>query len=387
MASPDFARLLRQSMGLDAASIGLAAIDRAVGARQSICGLKDPRAYWERVHASGAELQELIEAVVVPETWFFRDREAFAMLARMVRDEWLPTHAEGVLRLLTLPSSTGEEPYSIAMALLDAGVPANRFRLHAVDISARALALAERAVYGNNSFRGNELEFRGRHFEATPAGYRLSPIVRQQVNFERSNLLAADLLPGVEIYDVIFCRNLLIYFDRRTQERAIKVLERLLASNGVLFVAPSETGLLLSHDFVSARVPLAFAFRKPGVVAHEQKLNEAPLARRPFASEPAAYPAAAVTVARDAAPVREAVPVIGPNVALDEATRLANQGISSKRPSAARSLCDSAHRQRLSTCWALCSTPPATWRRRRRVTGKRSIWTRISRKFSSTLPS
>ena len=331
MAPPDFASLLKQSMGLDVASVGSSAIDRAVEERQSICGLKDPSAYWGLARASEAELQELIEAVVVPETWFFRDPEAFALLGRLVREEWLLARAEGVLRVLSLPSSTGEEPYSIAMALVDAGVPASRFRVHALDISARALAQAGRAVYGKNSFRGNDLSFRTRHFEATLSGCRLNDSIRQQVDFERGNLFAADLLPGVEIYDVIFCRNLLIYFDRSTQDRAIAVLARALTSKGVLFVAPSETGLLLSHDFISAKVPLAFAFRKPGVVTHEPTQNAAvPSAPRPFAGQ-SMTPRAAVRHgkgARDVVPVapRAPRPQTEPPSDLDVARRFADEG-------------------------------------------------------------
>ena len=102
--------LLRTSMGLNAASIGPAAIARAVHERQAICRLADTHAYLTRVLASPAELQSLIEAVVVPETWFFRDGQAFVAMARMAREEWLTTHAAGVMTLLSLPCSTGEEP-------------------------------------------------------------------------------------------------------------------------------------------------------------------------------------------------------------------------------------------------------------------------------------
>jgi chemotaxis protein methyltransferase WspC len=266
MVDGEFESLLKQAMGLDAASIGSPAVERAVRARASACGLKDANTYLERVRASATELQALIEEVVVPETWFFRDREAFAALARIAREEWLPAHSEGALRVLSLPCSTGEEPYSTAMALLDAGIAANRCRIDAVDISAPVLAHARRAVYGKNSFRGAELAFRDRYFEATAHGYHLRDAVRQQVRFQHGNMFAADFLPGEELYDVIFCRNLLIYFDGATQDRAVQLLKRLLAAKGVLFVAPSETGLLLNHGFVSAKVPMAFAFRKIGAV-------------------------------------------------------------------------------------------------------------------------
>jgi len=151
------------------------------------------------------------------------------------------------------------------------------------------------------------------------------------VDFERGNLFAADLLPGAEIYDVIFCRNLLIYFDRSTQDRAIAVLERALTSKGVLFVAPSETGLLLSHDFISTKVPLAFAFRKPGTLTHEPKRTAAtPPARRPFAGQPmTARPAAThIKGAPHIVPVaaRDPRPQTEPQSDLDVARRFADEG-------------------------------------------------------------
>src|SRR6185503_1136786 len=211
---------------------------------------------------SPVELQALIEAVVVPETWFFRDREAFSTLARLVREESLTAPADGVRRILSLPSSTGEEPYSIAMALFDAGVSADRFAIDAIDISAHALAVARRATYGKNSFRGRELGFRARYFAATASGHRLADRVRAQVHFRQGNLLSPDAAPTR--YEAIFCRNLLIYFDRATQDRAILALERLLAEGGVVFVAPSETGVLLNAGFVPVKAPFAFAFRKAG---------------------------------------------------------------------------------------------------------------------------
>ena len=257
----DFEDLLKRAIGLSAASIGSPMIARAVRARLSVCRLDDPLAYLARVRASETELQELIEAVIVPETWFFRDRESFAALARLGY-EHSQRSREGVLSVLSLPCSTGEEPYSMAMALLDAGVGADRFHVDAVDVSARALAHAGPAVYGKNSFRGDDLTFRDRHFETTAQGHRLSDHVRRQVRFQPGNLFAADVLPGLAVYDVIFCRNVLIYFDRPTQDRAIAVLNRLLRADGTLFVAPAETALPTSHGLVSTSEPLAFAFRK-----------------------------------------------------------------------------------------------------------------------------
>ena len=140
MVHADLESLLRKAIGLDTNTIGSSAIDRAVRERAAACKLADARAYSELVNRSGPELQELIEAVVVPETWFFRDREAFAALVGMTQQDWLAAHPEGVFRVLSLPCSTGEEPYSAAMALLDAGFPRDRFQIDAVDVSMRAIA-------------------------------------------------------------------------------------------------------------------------------------------------------------------------------------------------------------------------------------------------------
>jgi chemotaxis protein methyltransferase WspC len=326
--------LLQTSMGLSVASIGSATIARAVHERLAVCKMVDLDTYVQRVRASTTELQALIEAVVVPETWFFRDRHAFTALARVAREEWLPRHADGVLSLLSLPCSTGEEPHSIAMALLDASVPADRFRVDGVDISARNIAQGTRALYGKNSFRGQDLAFRDRYFDATAEGFRVRETVRQQVTLQQGNLLAADFLPGVAVYDVIFCRNVLIYFDRPTQDRALGVLNRLLRANGVLFVAPAETGLPGSHGLVSTNEPMAFAFRRADAQPRPPTRKaaarvtppapRAPVARAGPAAGPKRQPSATV-----AKPSPVAVPTADAAVRttdLSEATRLADRG-------------------------------------------------------------
>lgn len=343
MDTARFEQLLKQTMGLDAASIGSASVERAVQERMSACGLADARSYWDRLSGSGTELQELIEAVVVPETWFFRDPASFVALARLLRDERSPRQAQGVLRLLSVPCSTGEEPYSMAMALLDAGFPASALRIDAVDISHRALARAQGAVYGRNSFRGGDLAFRDRHFVATAGGHSPADAVQRLVKFRHGNLLDG-LVAEAELYDVIFCRNVLIYFDRVTQDRAIAVLGRLLTPCGWLFVGPSETALLSDHGFVSAKLPLAFAFRKGPAPGGGTTLRATPAPSRPIRA-----PAPAAAAPRPARP-RVAPPAATPRTAaraeaatgIDRARRLADQGHLAE----AAALCEAHLRER-----------------------------------------
>lgn len=342
MMRAQFESLLKRAIGLDAASIGAASIKRSIQARAAACKVNDLQSYWGIVNASPSELQELVEAVIVPETWFFRDREAFEALTHIAQGAWLRAHPQETLRLLSLPCSSGEEPCSMAMALLDAGFPPNRYRIDAIDVSVQNLARARHGVYGKNSFRGSDLSFRDRHFKESPHGYRLSDIVREHVHYQRSNLFDADFLPGTAIYDVIFCRNLLIYFDRPTQDRAVAILQRLLAPDGILFVGPSETALPLDHDFISVRVPLAFAFRRSGAAMHEQASSPAQSARKiPSRSTKARTPATLKSArARPAEGVaaprnsESAQSTASADAALDRAVKLADEG---KLTEAARS--------------------------------------------------
>lgn len=261
MLVDDFSALLKRRMGLDSGSIGKAAVERAVRHRMGVAGVADERDYLRQAQSSADEMQQLIEAVIVPETWFFRYPESQAAMAALARERLFAAGAGNRrLRVLSLPCSSGEEPYSIVMALLDAGVPAERFQVDAVDISVRMVDFARRAVYGRNSFRGGGLAYRDRYFSETADGHQLAARVAGRVRFRQGNLFAPDLLEGAAPYDFVFCRNLLIYFDAATQARAVQVLLRFAREDGALFVGPAETGLLTSRGLPPVSIARSFAF-------------------------------------------------------------------------------------------------------------------------------
>jgi chemotaxis protein methyltransferase WspC len=353
MIHREIANLLKRTMGLDTAAIGSSTIERAVRYRRSVCNLTDEESYLNHILISEFELAELIEAVVVPETWFFRHPDALVEVARIACEDWLPSHPSGVLRLLSLPCSTGEEPYSIVMALLDAGVPACRFRIQAVDISGQALSLARRAEYGKNSFRGSDLGFRDRHFTLAHDRWQLSDDVRSQVHFQRGNMFSADLLSGGKMFDVIFCRNLLIYFDRAGQEQAVSTLRRLLTPKGALFVGPSESSLLLGLDFVSAKVPRAFAFHQATKGSSIIGSERAGAIRQGSNSRPQTQPRVrkpGIAVQKELGQVRlPAEPGGKPETGIGDAISLANQG----RLAEAEKLCEEQLRKHGASAQAL----------------------------------
>ena len=255
---------LQSFAGLESASIGADAVARAAQERIAATGCASVEAYLARLENSAEERTALIDRVVVPETWFFRDRPALDALAKQVVGEWGRAHPRTVFRVLSVPCSTGEEPYSLAMAFALAGWPLELLRIDAVDISRQNLERAARGIYGRNSFRGDDLKFRTAFLEAAGNDtWRVSDRLRAPITFEFGNLLADDFAAARRRYDAIFCRNLLIYFDRATQARAVGTLDRLLAPEGWFAVGPAEPTLLFAHGYELVKVRSAFLLRRP----------------------------------------------------------------------------------------------------------------------------
>ncbi|NDY42406.1 protein-glutamate O-methyltransferase CheR, partial [Dissulfurirhabdus thermomarina] len=275
--------LLNRAIGLHVDSIGHQALVRAVRRRMDVVGLDDPREYTRILYRSPGELDALVEEVVVPETWFFRDGAPFRALAEYAVRKWRPAHPAGRLRCLSVPCSSGEEPYSMVMALLDAGLPDEAVHVDAVDVSSRALEKARRGEYTAHSFRGRDLGFRARYFRPDGRRYVIDGRVRACVRFHRANLLDPDFYQQFGVYDVVFCRNLLIYLDEAAQEQAMATLRRLVSDQGLLFVGHAETARFPEAGFRPAPYPRAFAFQIGTAPRPPAARPKRPPLRRPVA--------------------------------------------------------------------------------------------------------
>jgi chemotaxis protein methyltransferase WspC len=262
---------LRQAIGLDPSSLGPNLIESLVSQRMNRLGLRDVGEYKRLLERSAHEWSELVESVVVTETWFFRDHEPFRAFAQLARQRWLPSHHRGLLRVLSVPCSSGEEPYSVVMALLDAGFPAERLYVEGVDVSERALEKAWRAVYGSNSFRGVEPAVLERFFRSSEEGYALDPCVRKKVYFHRGNLVGESFAAAAGEYDFVFCRNLLIYLDAAARRTALRRLHQLVAPGGMLFVGAAEVPLAAEQGFMPAGMAMAFACNKTARISVNPK--------------------------------------------------------------------------------------------------------------------
>ena len=268
-------RLLHESIGLHADTIGESSIDRAISHRMSASKCETASQYLSLVRKDKDELDELIEEVVVPETWFFRNTVPFDVLREYALNIYRNINGQNQqmgpvsdpdiikkIKVLSIPSSTGEEPYSLAMTLLEAGLKKEQFSIDAIDVSKRALRKARRAIYGKHSFREKGLNLRKRYFEKVQSGYRLIDGVQECVRFEHGNILLDSMGSPASCYDVIFCRNLLIYFDRETQRKILHKLSSLLRADGLLFVGHAESGQIDPLLFKRVNISKAFAFQK-----------------------------------------------------------------------------------------------------------------------------
>jgi chemotaxis protein methyltransferase WspC len=267
--------LLNREIGLAANSIGVKAIELAVRARMGMCRASTVDAYLGYLNEQ-QERRALVEEIVVSETWFFRDDEVFRALASFaVARQKAP--AQATLRVLCMPCATGEEAYSAAIALLEAGLAASQFSVHGFDVSDRALEVARVGVYGKNSFRSTRRSECGPYFEAGRAGIAVGEAARSSVVFERGNVLD-PLVAQAGKFDVVFCRNLLIYLDRDARGRALANIQAWLAKGGVLFGGHAEAIDTMDSRFVRVDGACHFAYRRRSEL--ERVTAETPRAAR-----------------------------------------------------------------------------------------------------------
>ena len=253
---------LRQRIGLDPESLGPTALARAVAHRMKTLGLTTPTDYVARLENDAEEFQQLLGEVTVPETWFFRGGDLFAYLAQQIVETIHQRRGERRFRILTVPCSTGEEPYSLALALAEHSVPPTGWQIEAVDLSERQLARARHGCYREISFRQTPSEIRQRYFRAAAGGWELDPTIRAQVQFQQGNLLDPQFLSGEPPFDLIFCRNLLIYLHPAARREALNRIEQLLAPEGWLCTGHAEPLEFVDPRFRRIGPPGTFLYRR-----------------------------------------------------------------------------------------------------------------------------
>lgn len=287
MALEGIAELLRSSIGLSSASVGRRTLEQAVQHRMKELSVADARSYLWKLQSEPRELQCFIDEVVVPESWFFREVTPFECLRLFVRARLAEDPGRKKLRLLSVPCSRGEEPYSMAMTLLDMGLTPQQFEIVGCDVSSGSLDVAKRGLYRSLAFRerteiAERLE--QKHFQVEGGERRLDASVRGLVQFRRENLSSVDFLRGEAPFDVVFCRNLLIYLTDEARRVALSHLGRLLAPGGLLYFGHSECRHGRQMELVSWHGQFPASFSRPSNTSKRPMSPWEVDARRPSGS-------------------------------------------------------------------------------------------------------
>jgi chemotaxis protein methyltransferase CheR len=278
----DLGALLKERVGLHVRPDGHSALKIALAARldELEATVPDPAAYVAllRSPSGDEELRRLLPLVTVGKTSFFRDERQFRALEALLPELLRRPRSGG--RKLTIWSAgcaTGEEPYSIAMTAAEAGAQAEHLEILATDVNPEAIAFAARGTYDARRVRDVPAPLLQAHFDGDGDRHHVRAHLRRFMAAIRPHNLVSAVFPrpGDGSWDVIFCRNVIIYFDTHTTQQVLTQFHNALAPGGYLFLGYSESLFRLFDGFELTEVAGAFLYRRP-----ETPLRTTPLPAR-----------------------------------------------------------------------------------------------------------
>ncbi len=243
-----FKKLVHAHCGLVLEGIAEDRLHKALLKNAEQLGCQDLQDYERLVRRDKQSFEQLISQLTVNETYFFREPEQIQLLSEVLVPQVLAQkNGSGPVRILSAGCSSGEEPYSLVMALqrIYGEKTAQLFQVDAGDLDLRILEKARQGIYSEFSFRGVEQHWRDCYFQASTNGFHLKPIIREQVHFYPLNLLAPVLPIDLKDYDIIFFRNVSIYFDTDTRRIIQRKFYELMQEQSILFLGSSE---ILGND-------------------------------------------------------------------------------------------------------------------------------------------
>ncbi|PKN53030.1 MAG: chemotaxis protein CheR [Deltaproteobacteria bacterium HGW-Deltaproteobacteria-13] len=221
---------------------------------------------------SGKEIIAMVDVLTTNKTNFFRESEHLDFL----RDEIIPGLPKGPVRIWSAGCSSGEEPYSIAIVLCECipDIGKRDVRILATDISDRMMERARQGLYDEETLKPVAPQLRLKYFNNVAAGtgrkYRVVPHLQSMVHFAKLNLMEEWPMSG--LFDVIFCRNVMIYFDKPTQENLVRRFWSMLREGGYLLVGHSESLTFLNHDYRYLK-PAVYQKIKPAGAVHKKPVE------------------------------------------------------------------------------------------------------------------
>ncbi len=244
-------------------------VDKRLIERMQVTGCKSFREYFSmmRFEAAGKEFQQLVNMMTVNETYFFREAHQFDCLVNDVLDELVRHHgAEHAIRIWSIPSSTGEEPYSIVLYLLEHWHRIDQIdvEMFASDIDTNVLNACREGIFNKRSLMHVPAAMLKKYF--TPVGrekYQIEADLREAIEFKRMNITDPLESRTYRNFDVIFCRNMLIYFDDKARREAVEAMYDALNPGGFIFLGHSESMSRICSLFKVRKFGDVMAYQKP----------------------------------------------------------------------------------------------------------------------------
>jgi len=243
-------------------------VERRLHERMAAVGSGSFREYFTglRFDTVGTELQQLVNVMTVNETYFYREDYQFDELVRHVLPDIASRRAPGEpIRIWSMPCSTGEEPYSIAMQILENWTRADDYEIQilASDIDSRVVAAAREGIYGERALHRLSPRLKSRYFETHASGYQVVEALRGSIDFSVVNVADPIAMRRFRDVDVIFCRNMLIYFDDVSRRTAVETLYESLRPGGVICLGHSESMSRMSSMFEPRKYGSTILYQRP----------------------------------------------------------------------------------------------------------------------------
>jgi chemotaxis protein methyltransferase CheR len=262
-----FCEFLYQRTGISYSETKRFYIERRLIDRMESVGTRSFAAYMSLIRAGGPEAEQVINSFTVNETYFYREEHQLRCLSRALLPEIVAKRQPGdLIRIWCVPCSTGEEPYSVAIWLLENWRLVDAYNIEIVgsDIDTRVLAAALEGDYGGRALSRLPAEVTERYFEPAHLGRRqLIRDLRESVKFSQVNLLDAGNMAAQGRFDVILCRNVLIYFDDASRLAASVNLYDALSPGGFICLGHSESMTRISNRFKVRRFEDAIVYQRP----------------------------------------------------------------------------------------------------------------------------
>ena len=244
-------------------------VDKRILERMAAANFQSFAEYFNRVRfqASGVELQALVNSMTVNETYFYREEYQLQCLVRSLMPEIAKSSAKGdTIKIWSIPCSTGEEPYSIALYLLEYWAQVDDFNIEIVasDIDTEVLEKARRGVYGERALQHVSADTVKKYMTRTNDGqHQIIDAIRSSIKFSQLNILEAINERTHGGFDVVFCRNMLIYFDDLSRREAAGAIFAAMRPGGFVCLGHSESMSRISSLFNIRNFPEAIVYQKP----------------------------------------------------------------------------------------------------------------------------